>query len=239
MPYTRTLAVTWPLVALSDGMSWEGTHRTSRCSKYIKMYKFYQLAILLHCDTFESLFYPTNLFRKDWNPKATVPPVTNATVIVVEVRPPDSRAPPCPLFRWPHFQGWHRHIYRTWWLQHQFWTEAIVEPRTWQSCKDVFFSHRCFFSFATFEVSTWFFTWRTLEKPDQSLFPALKKCFVVLPCFFWPVIFLNKGMVVRQPPVLLLDECTSALDPVTQEATQKTILKDFPRSWWRLGKHST
>eukprot|EP00434_Breviolum_minutum_P020734 symbB.v1.2.018286.t1/scaffold1381.1/size245675/3 len=37
-------------------------------------------------------------------------------------------------------------------------------------------------------------------------------------------------MVVRQPPVLLLDECTSALDPVTQEATQKTILKDFPRT---------
>jgi len=37
-------------------------------------------------------------------------------------------------------------------------------------------------------------------------------------------------MVARQPPVLLLDECTSALDPVTQEATQKTILKDFPRT---------
>jgi ABC-type iron transport system FetAB ATPase subunit len=36
-------------------------------------------------------------------------------------------------------------------------------------------------------------------------------------------------MVVRQPPVLLLDECTSALDPTTQEAAQKTILKDFPR----------
>ena len=36
-------------------------------------------------------------------------------------------------------------------------------------------------------------------------------------------------MVVRQPPVLLLDECTSALDPLTQEAVQKTILKDFPR----------
>lgn len=37
-------------------------------------------------------------------------------------------------------------------------------------------------------------------------------------------------MVVRQPPVLLLDECTSALDPTTQEAAQKTILKDFPRT---------
>ncbi|CAK9013622.1 unnamed protein product [Durusdinium trenchii] len=37
-------------------------------------------------------------------------------------------------------------------------------------------------------------------------------------------------MVVRQPPVLLLDECTSALDPLTQEAVQKTILKDFPRT---------
>ncbi|CAJ1399618.1 unnamed protein product [Effrenium voratum] len=37
-------------------------------------------------------------------------------------------------------------------------------------------------------------------------------------------------MVVRQPPILLLDECTSALDPVTQEAAQKTILKDFPRT---------
>jgi len=37
-------------------------------------------------------------------------------------------------------------------------------------------------------------------------------------------------MVLRQPPVLLLDECTSALDPVTQEAVQKSILRDFPRT---------
>lgn len=37
---------------------------------------------------------------------------------------------------------------------------------------------------------------------------------------------------MRQPPVLLLDECTSALDPLTQEAVQKTILKDFPRPGW-------
>jgi len=37
-------------------------------------------------------------------------------------------------------------------------------------------------------------------------------------------------MVIRQPPVLLLDECTSALDPVTQEAVQKSILRDFPRT---------
>jgi len=37
-------------------------------------------------------------------------------------------------------------------------------------------------------------------------------------------------MVVRQPPVLLLDECTSALDPNTQEAVQKTLLNDFPMS---------
>lgn len=37
-------------------------------------------------------------------------------------------------------------------------------------------------------------------------------------------------MVVRQPPVLLLDECTSALDPMTQEAVQKTLLEDFPMS---------
>ncbi|CAE8649437.1 unnamed protein product, partial [Polarella glacialis] len=35
-------------------------------------------------------------------------------------------------------------------------------------------------------------------------------------------------MVVRQPPVLLLDECTSALDPVTQEAAQKTLISGFP-----------
>lgn len=39
MPYIRTLAVTWPLVALSDGMSWEGTYRTSKYSKCIKMYQ--------------------------------------------------------------------------------------------------------------------------------------------------------------------------------------------------------
>jgi len=35
-------------------------------------------------------------------------------------------------------------------------------------------------------------------------------------------------MVIRQPPVLLLDECTSALDPHTQEAVQRTVLNDFP-----------
>lgn len=139
MPYIRTLAVTWPLVALSDGMSWEGTHRTSKYSKCIKMYKFYQLPSFYIVTCLNLCSIQQILFRKDWNPKATVPPVTNATVIVVEARPPDSRAPPCPLFRSPQFQGWHRHIYRTWWLQHQFWTEAIVEPRTWQSCKDVFF----------------------------------------------------------------------------------------------------
>ena len=44
-----------------------------------------------------------------------------------------------------------------------------------------------------------------------------------------PAVAWRLGMVVRQPPVLLLDECTSALDPTTQEAAQKTILKDFPR----------
>jgi len=37
-------------------------------------------------------------------------------------------------------------------------------------------------------------------------------------------------MVIRQPPVLLLDECTSALDPSTQEACQSTLLNDFPLS---------
>lgn len=37
-------------------------------------------------------------------------------------------------------------------------------------------------------------------------------------------------MVVRQPPVLLLDECTSALDPSTQQAAQSTLLHDFPMS---------
>jgi len=35
-------------------------------------------------------------------------------------------------------------------------------------------------------------------------------------------------MVIRQPPVLLLDECTSALDPNTQQAAQNTLLNDFP-----------
>jgi ABC-type multidrug transport system fused ATPase/permease subunit len=37
-------------------------------------------------------------------------------------------------------------------------------------------------------------------------------------------------MVIRQPPVLLLDECTSALDPCTQEAVQNTLLHKFPSS---------
>lgn len=37
-------------------------------------------------------------------------------------------------------------------------------------------------------------------------------------------------MVIRQPPVLLLDECTSSLAPNTQEAVQKTLLTDFPMS---------
>jgi len=35
-------------------------------------------------------------------------------------------------------------------------------------------------------------------------------------------------MVIRQPPVLLLDECTSALDPHTQDAVQRTLLDGFP-----------
>jgi len=37
-------------------------------------------------------------------------------------------------------------------------------------------------------------------------------------------------MVIRQPPVLLLDECTSALDPVTQRSVQNTVLNAFPMS---------
>jgi len=37
-------------------------------------------------------------------------------------------------------------------------------------------------------------------------------------------------MVIRQPPVLLLDECTSALDPVTQKSVQNTVLNAFPMS---------
>mmetsp|Transcript_91211 Transcript_91211/g.125695 ORF Transcript_91211/g.125695 Transcript_91211/m.125695 type:complete len:93 (+) Transcript_91211:3-281(+) len=37
-------------------------------------------------------------------------------------------------------------------------------------------------------------------------------------------------MVIRQPPVLLLDECTSSLDPVTQDTVQTTILNEFPMS---------
>jgi ABC-type multidrug transport system fused ATPase/permease subunit len=35
-------------------------------------------------------------------------------------------------------------------------------------------------------------------------------------------------MVIKQPPVLLLDECTSALDPSTQEAVQRTLMTHFP-----------
>mmetsp|Transcript_18363 Transcript_18363/g.52566 ORF Transcript_18363/g.52566 Transcript_18363/m.52566 type:complete len:1618 (-) Transcript_18363:50-4903(-) len=37
-------------------------------------------------------------------------------------------------------------------------------------------------------------------------------------------------MVIRQPPVLLLDECTSALDPNTQMNVQNTVLNAFPIS---------
>merc|ERR1711972_763298 len=37
-------------------------------------------------------------------------------------------------------------------------------------------------------------------------------------------------MVIRQPPVLLLDECTSALDPNTQKSVQNTVLNAFPMS---------
>jgi len=37
-------------------------------------------------------------------------------------------------------------------------------------------------------------------------------------------------MVIRQPPVLLLDECTSALDPQTQKSVQSTVLGAFPKS---------
>jgi len=37
-------------------------------------------------------------------------------------------------------------------------------------------------------------------------------------------------MVIRQPPILLLDECTSALDPNTQQVVQTTVLNEFPRT---------
>lgn len=37
-------------------------------------------------------------------------------------------------------------------------------------------------------------------------------------------------MVVRQPPILLLDECTSALDPITQKSLQTTLVSAFPQS---------
>jgi len=37
-------------------------------------------------------------------------------------------------------------------------------------------------------------------------------------------------MVIRQPPVLLLDECTSSLDPSTQQVVQNTLLNEFPLS---------
>jgi len=36
--------------------------------------------------------------------------------------------------------------------------------------------------------------------------------------------------VCQQPPLLLLDECCSALDPRTQEAVQDTIMLNFPNS---------
>jgi ABC-type multidrug transport system fused ATPase/permease subunit len=37
-------------------------------------------------------------------------------------------------------------------------------------------------------------------------------------------------MILRQPSVLLLDECTSAIDPRTQQLVQETIRVGFPRS---------
>jgi len=37
-------------------------------------------------------------------------------------------------------------------------------------------------------------------------------------------------MVVRQPAILMLDECTSALDPATQQAVQETLTSQFPLS---------
>lgn len=37
-------------------------------------------------------------------------------------------------------------------------------------------------------------------------------------------------MAIRQPPILLLDECTSALDPGTQRTVQSTVLHEFPMS---------
>jgi len=36
--------------------------------------------------------------------------------------------------------------------------------------------------------------------------------------------------ICQQPPVLLLDECCSALDPRTYEAVQDTIMLNFPNS---------
>jgi len=37
-------------------------------------------------------------------------------------------------------------------------------------------------------------------------------------------------MLVRQPAILLLDECTSALDPATQQSVQETLTSHFPLS---------
>lgn len=65
-----------------------------------------------------------------------------------------------------------------------FGQKQLLSLARGKAAKMCFFSHRCFFSFATFEVSTWFLTWRTLEKPDRSLFPALKKVFCCFALFF-------------------------------------------------------
>ncbi len=123
-------------------MSWEGTRRTS---KYRNMlYKFYQLASSYSVACL-------NLFRKDWNLKATAAPqtVTNATLIV-EARPPDSRAPPCPFRGTIPITSVPRtastHISNV-----MAPTSVLDRSNCWASHVaklQRFFSHQCFFSFA-------------------------------------------------------------------------------------------
>jgi ABC-type multidrug transport system fused ATPase/permease subunit len=79
--------------------------------------------------------------------------------------------------------------------------------------------------------------------PDIEADIPIEKDSVKWQCLQWPIksegenlsfgqrqLICIARMILRQPELLILDECTSAVDPRTQDAVQKSIRKEFAAS---------
>jgi ABC-type multidrug transport system ATPase subunit len=79
--------------------------------------------------------------------------------------------------------------------------------------------------------------------PDIAEDTVIEKGSIKYHCLNWPVkpdgenlsvgqrqLICIARMILRQPSILLLDECTSAIDPRTQEVVQNSIRTNFPKS---------